>query len=85
MDLIRPDRGTATLLGLDPPRNSLEIKRRVGYLPGGTLLLLVPAIPGGLVAAAIAERSPTWPDERAAVGPRPRNASGPPGCGDHQA
>src|SRR5574340_287973 len=34
MDLIRPDRGTATLLGLDARRDSVAIKRRVGYLPG---------------------------------------------------
>jgi ABC-2 type transport system ATP-binding protein len=34
MDLIRPDRGRATLLGLDSRRDSLAIKRRVGYLPG---------------------------------------------------
>ena len=34
MDLIRPDRGTVTVLGLDSRRDSLAIKRRVGYLPG---------------------------------------------------
>ena len=34
MDLIHPDRGTATLLGMDARRDSLAIKRRVGYLPG---------------------------------------------------
>jgi ABC-type multidrug transport system ATPase subunit len=34
MDLIRPDRGTATLLGLDSRRDSVAVKRRVGYLPG---------------------------------------------------
>ncbi len=34
MDLIRPDRGTARLLGLDARRDSIAIKRRVGYLPG---------------------------------------------------
>jgi ABC-2 type transport system ATP-binding protein len=34
MDLIRPDRGTATLLGMDARGDSLAIKRRVGYLPG---------------------------------------------------
>ncbi|HET7723022.1 MAG TPA: ABC transporter ATP-binding protein [Propionibacteriaceae bacterium] len=34
MDLIRPTRGTATVLGLDAHRDSLAIKRRVGYLPG---------------------------------------------------
>lgn len=34
MDLIRPDRGTATVLGLDARRDSLALKRRIGYLPG---------------------------------------------------
>jgi len=34
MDLIRPTQGSATLLGLDAHRDSLAIKRRVGYLPG---------------------------------------------------
>ena len=34
MDLIRPDRGTVRLLGLDARRDSVAIKRRVGYLPG---------------------------------------------------
>jgi ABC-2 type transport system ATP-binding protein len=34
MDLIRPDRGSARVLGLDSRRQSLEVKRRVGYLPG---------------------------------------------------
>ncbi len=34
LDLIRPTRGTAKLLGLDSRRQSLEIRRRVGYLSG---------------------------------------------------
>jgi ABC-2 type transport system ATP-binding protein len=34
MDLIRPDRGTARVLGLDARRDSLALKRRIGYLPG---------------------------------------------------
>ena len=34
LDLIRPTAGSASLLGLDSRRNSLEIRRRVGYLPG---------------------------------------------------
>ena len=34
MDLIRPDRGAATVLGLDARRDSLALKRRIGYLPG---------------------------------------------------
>lgn len=34
MDLIRPDAGGVQVLGLDARRDSLEIKRRVGYLTG---------------------------------------------------
>ena len=41
MDLIRPDRGTASILGLDSRHDSRRIKQRVGYLPGE-----LPAFPG---------------------------------------
>jgi ABC-2 type transport system ATP-binding protein len=34
MDLIRPTSGSASILGLDAHRDSLEIRRRVGFLPG---------------------------------------------------
>lgn len=34
LDLIRPTRGRASILGLDARRDSLEIRRRVGFLPG---------------------------------------------------
>jgi ABC-2 type transport system ATP-binding protein len=34
LDLIRPSAGSASLLGLDTRRDSVEIRRRVGYLPG---------------------------------------------------
>ena len=34
LDFIRPTAGLATVLGLDPHRDSVEIHRRVGYLPG---------------------------------------------------
>lgn len=34
LDMIRPDGGTARLLGLDPQKQSLEVRRRCGYLPG---------------------------------------------------
>lgn len=34
LDLIRPTAGTAHVLGLDAQRESLEVRRRVGYLPG---------------------------------------------------
>lgn len=34
LDLIRPTSGTATVLGLDARRESVAVRRRVGYLPG---------------------------------------------------
>ncbi|MDJ0962155.1 MAG: ABC transporter ATP-binding protein [Acidimicrobiia bacterium] len=34
LDFIRPTKGAASVLGLDARRDSIEIKRRVGYLPG---------------------------------------------------
>ncbi|MBO8191978.1 ABC transporter ATP-binding protein [Streptomyces oryzae] len=34
LDLIRPTGGTATVLGLDPRRDGVELRGRVGYLAG---------------------------------------------------
>ena len=34
MDLARPDRGSATILGMDSRTQSAAVKRLVGYLPG---------------------------------------------------
>jgi ABC-2 type transport system ATP-binding protein len=34
LDLIRPTRGTATVLGMDAWKDSIEVRRRVGYVPG---------------------------------------------------
>jgi len=34
LDLIRPTSGSATVLGLDPRRDGLAVRRRVGYLGG---------------------------------------------------
>ena len=34
LDHIRPTRGTGTVLGLDIRRDSVEIRRNIGYLPG---------------------------------------------------
>jgi ABC-2 type transport system ATP-binding protein len=44
LDLITPTAGTATILGLDSHRDSLEIRRRVGFLPGD--LALYPRLTG---------------------------------------
>ena len=34
LDLIRADSGSARVFGLDSRKNSLEIRKRTGYLPG---------------------------------------------------
>ncbi len=34
LDLIRPDGGTASVLGLDPQTDPVAVRSRVGYLPG---------------------------------------------------
>src|SRR5438046_10635341 len=34
MGMIRPSRGTAHVFGLDCFREAVEVKRKVGYLPG---------------------------------------------------
>ena len=34
LDLLRPDSGQVTVLGLDPRTRGVELRRRVGYLPG---------------------------------------------------
>ena len=33
LDLLRPTRGTAAVLGFDCHRDSFETRRRIGYLP----------------------------------------------------
>ena len=58
LDLIRPTSGSATVLGLDAQANSLEIRRRIGYLPadpalydnltGKQFLLHVASLKGGV-------------------------------------
>ena len=38
LGFLHPTAGSATVLGLDSVRDSVEIRRRVGYLPGGIAL-----------------------------------------------
>jgi ABC-2 type transport system ATP-binding protein len=52
MDLIRPDRGTATVVGLDSRRDGVAVKRRVGYLPGE--LVAFPGVTAGYVIGLLA-------------------------------
>lgn len=44
LDLIRPTRGRASILGLDSRRDSVEIRKHTGYLPGD--LALYPTLTG---------------------------------------
>jgi ABC-2 type transport system ATP-binding protein len=44
LDLIRPTAGSARILGLDTRKESVEIRRRVGFLPGD--LALYPKLTG---------------------------------------
>jgi ABC-2 type transport system ATP-binding protein len=52
LDLVRPDRGRASLLGMDARRDSLAIKRKVGYLPGE--LVRFPGVRAGYVVGLLA-------------------------------
>ena len=47
LDLIRPSGGSARVLGLDSHRESIAIRRRVGFLPGD--LALYPRLSGRVV------------------------------------
>jgi beta-exotoxin I transport system ATP-binding protein len=53
LDLIKPTAGAARVLGLDSARDSLEIRRRVGFLPGD--LALYPKLTGRVVLDYLAE------------------------------
>jgi ABC-2 type transport system ATP-binding protein len=53
LDLIRPTAGSASMLGLDTHADSLEIRRRVGFLPGD--FMLYPRLTGGEMLDHLAE------------------------------
>jgi len=53
LDLIKPTSGSASILGLDTRKESLEIRRRVGFLPGD--LALYPKLTGAKVLDHLAE------------------------------
>jgi beta-exotoxin I transport system ATP-binding protein len=53
LDLIKPTAGSAHVLGLDPRSESLEIRRRVGFLPGD--LALYPKLTGRAILDYFAE------------------------------
>lgn len=68
LDLIRADSGTASVLGLDPHRQGVALRRRIGYLEGDflvdgrqtarELLTYLGNLRGGVPAATIAD----WAD-----------------------
>ncbi len=62
LDLIRPTRGTARVLGLDSHRDSLEIRRRLGYLPGE--VALYPRLTGERFLRHVAALRGGVPEER---------------------
>lgn len=53
LDLIKPTSGSARVLGLDPGKQSLAIRRRVGFLPGD--LALYPKLSGRAVLDYLAQ------------------------------
>ncbi len=53
LDLIKPTSGSASVLGFDTRENSLEIRRRVGFLPGD--FALYPKLTGAQVLDYLAE------------------------------
>jgi beta-exotoxin I transport system ATP-binding protein len=53
LDLIKPTSGSATLLGLDSQAESLEVRRRVGFLPGD--LILYPTLTGSAMLDYLGE------------------------------
>ncbi|MGE0597937.1 MAG: ABC transporter ATP-binding protein [Dehalococcoidia bacterium] len=52
LDLIRPTSGSASILGFDCQRESIEVRRRVGFLPGE--LRLYPGLTGAQAVALFA-------------------------------
>ncbi|MGE3075905.1 MAG: ABC transporter ATP-binding protein [Dehalococcoidia bacterium] len=52
LDLIRPTSGNASILGFDCQRDSIEVRRRVGFLPGE--LRLYPGLTGVQAVALFA-------------------------------
>jgi len=53
LDLIRPTSGSAQVLGLDTGKDSLAIRRRVGFLPGD--LAMYPKLTGQVVLDYLAQ------------------------------
>ncbi len=65
LDLIRPSTGTIDVFGLDSRRNSVAIRRRVGYLPGDLALYEHLSARDVLSHFAHLRGGPSWPTIRA--------------------
>jgi beta-exotoxin I transport system ATP-binding protein len=65
LDLIRPTSGSARVLGLEVAKHSVEIRRRVGFLPGD--LAMYPKLTGRVVLGYLAQL-------RGGVDPRRRDS-----------
>jgi ABC-2 type transport system ATP-binding protein len=59
LDLLRPTSGAAYVLGLDCQRQGLEVRRRVGYLPGE--MPMYPELTGAGYLKFLAALTPTPP------------------------
>lgn len=64
LDLLRPTSGTASVLGLDSVRQSIDVRRRTGYLPGD--LSLPPKLTGEQVLDWSSSLRPDTPPVRRA-------------------
>ena len=53
LGLLRPDRGTATLLGGDPWNDAVDLHRRLAYVPGDVNLW--PNLSGGEIIDLLAD------------------------------
>jgi ABC-type multidrug transport system ATPase subunit len=60
LDLLRPTSGAAYVLGLDCRRQGLEVRRRVGYLPGE--MPMYPELTGAGYLKFLAALAPAPPD-----------------------
>ena len=61
LGFLKPDRGSMTAFGLDPTRQSLEVRRRIGYMPEVDCHL--PGMTAARFVAFAAELSGLPPDE----------------------
>jgi ABC-2 type transport system ATP-binding protein len=59
LDLVRPSSGSASILGFDCHRQSLESRRRIGYLPGE--MPFYPELTGARYLSFLSSLGPTRP------------------------